>query len=155
MASKQKKPAQQPTSDDIERTPHARITQQLVRQLKPHLPINSVETITEKMEEIEIHRHRFPLRLFAPFIDNDLFPIESAEELEQKLSDGVRRAIALAQSGFISVGNPSLIEILSVIAGEPRGYASLRSPARNLYSYTPIPASGSTTDPILQDKGGR
>jgi hypothetical protein len=155
MPAKQRKQAQQPNLDDAELAPQERITQQLVRQLKPHLPIRSVETITEKMEEIEIHRHRFPLRLFAPFIDNDLFPIESAEELEQKLNDGVRRAIALAESGFISVGNPSLIEILSVIAGEPRGYASLRSPARNLYSYNAIPASGSTTDPILQDKGGR
>ncbi len=152
---KQDKQEKQPASGHVELNPHARITQQLVRQLKPHLPIYSVEKIAEKMDEIEVDGHRLPLKLFAPHISNDLFPIESAEDLEQKLSDGVRRAIALAQSGFISVGNPQFIKILSTTSQASKAYVSPSVPVRDIYTYGPTPTSGPATDISMQGKGGK
>ena len=155
MPANQRKQAQQPNLDDAELAPQERITQQLVRQLKPHLPIRSVETITEKMDELEVEHHRLPLRLFVPFIGKDLFPVKTVEDLEQKLSQGVRRAVALAKSGFIPVGNPLVIEILSTTFQEPEKYLGARGPVRPMYTYDPTPTPGPTTGTSLQEDGGK
>ncbi len=132
-------PKKRPASDAVELSPQARVTQQLVRQLKSYLPIHSVEQLAEKMGEVEIDGHRLPLKLFVPFVSNDLFPIETVDDLEQKLSDGVRRVVALSQSGFIPVGNPVFIEILSSTFQAPRVQFGAPGPVRNVFTYGPTP----------------
>ncbi|MFA5924598.1 MAG: hypothetical protein WC856_25480 [Methylococcaceae bacterium] len=131
---------------DTEHNPQARIIYELVCQLDSYLPIASFEKLMEKLDEVVVDKYRLPLKIFAPFISKDLFPIETTEDLEQKLSTGVRRSVALASRGAIPVGN-KLTRILATTIQEPKGYLS-RVPVRNINS--PAPASGSTAD-----KGGK
>jgi hypothetical protein len=137
-----KRPASKKLEVDVERNPQARITRQLLRQFEPYLPIESIEKILKEMDEVVVDKYRLPLKLFAPHIGKDLFPIRTAGELERKLADGVRRAVALARNGSIPVGNRSLIEILSGVFEEPVG--RLRAPVRGAVGSTSAAESSST-----------
>lgn len=104
----------------IEHNPQARITYELALQLEPYLPIASFEKLTKDLAEVVVEKHRLPSKIFAPHIANDLFPIDSVEDLVQKLSAGVRSAIALAHSPAFPITNPEIREILaSTLQGEP------------------------------------
>ena len=141
-------PSKEKAAPEIEKSPQARITQQLVRQLKPYLPIESFEKIEEKLGEIVVENHRLPLKMFAPHISSDLFPIKTVADLEQKLSTGVRRAVSLTLSGSIPVRNESLIKILTTTFQEPKGYLQRRVLVRKTNSLTPASRSKA-------DKGGK
>ncbi len=117
---------------NIEQNPMERITHQLVRQLKPYLPIESLEKITKELDEIVVENHRLPIKMFAHHISNDLFPIKTTEDLEKKLSAGVRRAVSLALSGSVVVRNESFTKILSTTFQEPKGNLSRLRPVRKV-----------------------
>ena len=151
--TKKRKTRKQNTSEEVEihdseHNPRDRITHQLLLQLKPHLPIKSFKNIAKELDEVVVDKHRVPLKLFASHISNDLFPIETIEDLEQKLSDGVRRTVSLANSGIIPVGNKVFIKILATTFQEQDGNLMPRVTARNIYS--PASASESTAK-----KGGK
>lgn len=113
----------------------SRITNQLFQQLKPCLPIDSIEKIEKELTEIEIGNHRLPLNTFAPFISKDIFPIESEEELKKKLSDGVRRTISLIGSGYIPVGKELHLEILATANQASGGVVKSRVPFRKIFKF--------------------
>lgn len=91
----------------------ARMTLDLARQLEPYLPISSLDTVALKLEEVVVDKHRLPLKMFAPHIGQDTFPIESIEDLVRKLSDGVRSAIALAHAPNFPITNPVVRQMLA------------------------------------------
>lgn len=147
-----KKPRKRTKSDDVERTPHERVTQQLVEQLKPYLPIKSLEQITNELDEIEIDNFRLPVQKFAPHIGDNMFPIESVEDLEQKLSAGIRRTVSLARSGFITPRHQGFIGILSNTFQEPQG--QLRARKRVFSRYRFVPATTRQSGKAKTSKGG-
>jgi hypothetical protein len=103
----------------IEHNAQARITYQLARQLESHLPIVSYEAIANSPGEVTIDSHRVPLKIFASHVPDGFLPIENVEDLVQKLSIGVRRALELAHSSF-PITNPSLRQIFAAsFQGEP------------------------------------
>jgi hypothetical protein len=138
-------PRKRPASEElallvVEHYPQARITYHLVRQLEPYLPIASFEKLAEELSEVVVDNHRLPLKMFAPHISDALFPIESIEDLVQKLGGGVRHAIAVAQSPSFRIRNDSLAEIFATaLQGDPEsrpgipvGYISSSAPASGL-----------------------
>ncbi|MBW2095844.1 MAG: hypothetical protein JRI80_13235 [Deltaproteobacteria bacterium] len=105
----------------VEHNPQARITHQLARQLEPYLPITSIEKIAEELSEVDVDKHRLPFKMFIPHISKDLFPIKDVEDLVQKLSTGVRQALALAHTPSFSIKNQAIAELLATsLQGEPR-----------------------------------
>ena len=97
----------------IEHNAEARITYEVARQLEPHLPIESFERLTEKLAEITVEGQRLPSKMFGQHLPRDLFPIESVEDLVQKLSSGVRTAIAIARAPDFQITNPAVRAILA------------------------------------------
>lgn len=97
----------------IEHNTEARITYGLARQLENYLPIASFEKLADKLAEVTVENQRLPSKIFAPHISKDLFPIESIEDLVQKLSAGVRSAIAVAHAPDFPITNPAIRTILA------------------------------------------
>jgi hypothetical protein len=122
-----KKPDEEKSLEDlvIENNVQARITYELAHQLEPHLPIASFKKLKEDLREVVVDKHRLPLKMFAPHISEDLFPIASIEDLVRTLSGGVRTALALAQDPAFPINNPSAREILATIRHEPGSRASI------------------------------
>lgn len=128
----------------IEHNAQARITYELAHQLESHLPIMSVEQLTAKLDEVVVEKHRLPVKMFVPHITNDLFPIESIEDLVRKLSAGIRNALALAQSPSFPIRNPAVREILATTLQDEPG----RRPA------TPLVFGGVGSSLNQLNKGG-
>lgn len=92
-----------------------RITEQLVQQLKPFLPIYSLQSVTEKLDELVVHNQRLPLSLLAPHISERNFPIKNVEDLTEKVRVGVRRALSLGQSKSFQVRSPAFSNIQAAV----------------------------------------
>ena len=103
----------------IRHNAQTKITYELAQQLESHLPIASFEQLIEKVDYVVVDSHSLPLKVFAPHVSDDLFPIESIEDLVQTLSVGVRSALSLAQVPSFPVTNPLLHEILATTRHEP------------------------------------
>lgn len=102
----------------IEHNAQARITLELARQLEGLLPIASMAQMTEQIGEVVVQKNRLPLKIFAPHVGNELFPITDVEDLVRKLSGGVRTALALGHSLSFPVSNPSVRSILATTRQE-------------------------------------
>ncbi len=137
----EKKPLEQLV---IEHNAQARITYELARQLETHLPITSFKKLMEELKEVEVDKHRLPLKMFAPHISNDLFPIDSIEDLVRTLSAGVRSALVLANSPSFAIRNPSVRSILATTRQE--------DPARRLA--TPLVFGALGSSPFNQPRTG-
>ena len=101
----------------IEHNAEARITHQVALQLVDHLPIASLEKLTAMVSDIVVENHRIPLAVFAPFIAEEIFPIDREEDLVRKLSAATRMAIAMAKEGTIR--NPTVNALLAGLGAEP------------------------------------
>jgi hypothetical protein len=108
----------------IEQNSQARLTYEIACQLEPHLPIESYEQLSEKLDELVIDNRRLPLEMFAPYVGNDLFPIKNAEDLVRHLSGGVRTALSLAKSPSTQIRNPEALSILASALQEQPGKRS-------------------------------
>ena len=97
----------------IENNAQVRITYELAQQLERHLPIASFKKLMGDLREVVVEKHRLPLKMFAPHISEDLFPIESTEDLVRTLSAGVRHALALARIPAFPIRNQALATILA------------------------------------------
>ena len=83
----------------IEHNAEARITYQLAQQLESHLPISSFDKLSASIRELVVDDQRIPLKIFEPVITKELFPIDSAEQLVEKMSAAVRLAFGQAERG--------------------------------------------------------
>ncbi|MDB4923211.1 hypothetical protein [Mucilaginibacter sp.] len=111
------------------------VTDQLFQQLKHCLPIDSIEKIEKKLNEIKLGNHRLPLNIFTPFLSKDVFPIKSEEELQKKLSNGVRRGVALIGTGDIPVGKKQHIDVLATAILVSEGVLNSKVPVRNIFKF--------------------
>lgn len=74
------------------------IIEELLKQIEPYLPIKSLDDMTKKIETISIGSHRIPLKLIAPHVGRDAFPVKDAEDLRRKILEGAERAVSLGAS---------------------------------------------------------
>lgn len=116
----------------------SRLIDQLFRQLKPCLPIDSIEKIRKELNEVKLGDHRLPLNTFAPFISKDIFPIKSEEELHKKLSDGVRRGVEFIGSGIISVGEKLHTDVLETAIQASEGVIKSTVPVRKIFKFSRV-----------------
>lgn len=119
------------------------IIDQLFQQMKPFLPIDSIEKIKKGLNEIELGTHRIPLNIFSPFLSKDIFPIENEENLKNKLSEGVRRGISLISSGDIRVGNQAHIDVFTTTFKFPEDIIMSRVPVRKIFKFSDTASAGS------------
>jgi len=132
MARNPQKGPSVPTNEGL-----SKITDQLFKQLKPCLPMASLERIEKELQEIELGDHRLPLKTFSPFIGKELFPIKSEKALKTVLNEGVRRAISLIDSGDIRIGQQLHNDILVTAIQPFKPTAKPRVPVRRLFTYAP------------------
>lgn len=92
--------------------PAARISYSIVSQLQLCLPIESVDTLMEAVEEIEIEGQKLPAAVFRKHLGADLFPIETLEDLTEKTCRGVQRGLAIANSPTTQFRRPEVYKIL-------------------------------------------
>jgi len=104
----------------IEHNAQARIACDVARQLEKLLPISSREEVEKQISELVIDNNRLPVKMFAAFVGDDLFPIKDLEDLVHKVSRGVRDAIGIGRSPGFSVTHPSARALLaSTLHDEP------------------------------------
>lgn len=114
----------------------SRLTDQLFQQLKPYLPIDTVENIKKGLTEVGLGDHRLPLDIFIPFISNDIFPIKTEEDLKKKLSEGVERGVAFIGSGDIQVGNKLHTDVYANITRASKGIVIKSGvPTRKIFKF--------------------
>jgi len=111
-------PESDPDSDELIELvlaayPQARVTAAVARQLAPCLPIRSFAELEEQVPAIVVDGHELRLAMFRRHVRAELFPVESLKDLVDKLSIGVRNAIALARSGAFKVSSPAASALLA------------------------------------------
>lgn len=131
-------------SEDVEDDAVSRITNDLVCQIEAHLPLRSLKSLMTAVDEIVVEGHRLSLALFERHIGDAAFPVETVEDLADKVGEGVRHAVSLARQPGFPVRDQALTEILATsILGKPEidGRPTLRIPVPPAYYlYNPRPA---------------
>lgn len=70
---------------------------EICKQIEPYLPIKSLDDLAKKVTSFRIGSHVIPLKLIAPHIGTDSFPVKDLKDLKSKVSEGVERAATLGR----------------------------------------------------------
>ncbi len=84
--------------DNLSGGVRADLIEEICKRLEPYLPIKSLEDLSKKVDEIQVGSHTIPLKLIAPHVGKDAFPVKDARDLRGKVIEGVERAVSLARS---------------------------------------------------------
>ena len=89
-----KEPKKEPAAGAV----RGEVVEEICRHIEPHLPLESLDQLREKLDAIKIGNAKIPIALIAPHIGKDAFPVRDAKDLKAKVSEGAGRAVSLSRS---------------------------------------------------------
>lgn len=97
----------------------ARITYELARQLAEYLPLQSFKEARERIRELTIGGAPVPVETLATWIPEELFPVETTDDLVRKVSAATRTAVTLARQPGGLAGGETVRQLLAAAEDEP------------------------------------
>lgn len=104
------------------------IVDEVCKQIERYLPVKSIDDLLKKVQTISIGPHEIPVRLIAPHVGREAFPVKDTDDLRRKIVEGAERAVSLGASPSFTPRNQLFDQALGTLT-QTEARIGLRLPA--------------------------